>query len=167
LSAFGTETVVQFRKIEISELRPGGGFSQGSHRVRKTPSPLPPAALIAVPTADSDEKKALRELVAAKERGRDSVKTRFEAGAVPPQSLRAAEVELLEARIRLAQAEGPKEAVVSLLKELVTNLMEQRKLVQQRVENGLEVSTALTDADAKVADAQARLAKAEAPLPPK
>ena len=127
-------------------------------------APLPPAdpAGGVKPEPDSAEVQALRDLVSAKERSRDDVKIRFNEGTVPPLALTAADTELLEARIRLAEVEGMPAAVVSLLKELVTKLVEQRGFLKDLVDGGAVVPAALTDADAKVADAKARLAEAEA-----
>ena len=113
-------------------------------------------------TSDLGQVPALRELVAARQQSAATVKVQFDEGKVTAQELTAVEVEVLEARIRLAEAESSPAAVVELLKELVAKLTEQRRLVQQRVENGFEPPAALTDADAAVADAKARLAKAEA-----
>jgi hypothetical protein len=135
-AAYGN-TVLTVRKVEIKELPPAGG-------------------------AESAEVQALRDLVAARQRSLDAVKVRFEEGTVTPQAVKAAEVELLEARIRLAEAESTPSRAVELLTELVARLMEHRALVKERVDAGIEVPAALADADAKVADAQARLAKAKA-----
>jgi hypothetical protein len=110
--------------------------------------------------------QALRDLVAAKERTRDTVKLRVEAGKDSPLDLVAAEVELVEARIRLAQAEADKAGVVSLLEKLVAQRQEQRRLTQIRVEEGIDAPALLDDTDARVADAKARLEKARAEVPP-
>jgi hypothetical protein len=110
--------------------------------------------------ADAAELEALRDLVAAHQRSVDTVKERYEGGTVTPQTVMAAEVDLLEARIRLAEAQRSPDRVVELLTELVATSMERRALVQPLVEAGRELPAALSDADAKVADAKARLAKA-------
>jgi hypothetical protein len=142
LQTFGPDlAVIRFRKIEIKE--------------------LPPADAAGGVKPDSAEVRALRELVAANEQSRDDVKIRFNEGTVPPQALTAAEIDLLEARIRLAEAEGPPPAVVTLLQEMVAKLRERRAFVQQRVEAGIELPAALNPVDAQIADATARLAKAE------
>jgi hypothetical protein len=136
LQVFNPGTVVKFRTIEIKEL--------------------------AGNTLDLGQVPALRELVAARERSRDAVKVQFDEGKAAAQELTAAEAELLEARIRLAETEGSPAEVVSLLKELVAKRTEHRGLVQARVDAGIEVPAVLSPVDGQIADAKARLAKAEA-----
>src|SRR5690606_33327110 len=93
LEVAGTDTVVRFRKIEIQELPAG--------------------------RTDRAVAEPLGNLVAARERGLQTMKDRFFAGQVRPLAVVAAESELLEARIRLAESEGNPKAVVERLRELV------------------------------------------------
>jgi outer membrane protein TolC len=71
-----------------------------------------------------------------------------------------AEIDLTEARIRLAEAERNNAGVCALLEELVTQRQEQRRLTEAQVEAGIVVADVLDQADARLADAKARLAQA-------
>ena len=136
-----------------------GGFR--FHRLELTalPPPAPPAPAPAV-------LGPLRDLVAAKERARDNVKKRVEAGGDPPLVLIAAEVELIDARVRLAEATADKAGAVALLEELMTQRREEHRLIELRVKAGVAAADELNQADARLADAKARLAQARAALPP-
>jgi hypothetical protein len=138
-----------FRNIEIRGLPPA--------------PPAPPATDAPNPAAV----QPLRDLVAAKERIRNTVQTRVEAGSAARPELVAAEIDLIEARIRLAEAEGDRAAVVARLEELVTLRQEERYLTGLLVEAGREPADALNRADARLADAKARLARVrvDPPLP--
>jgi hypothetical protein len=130
-----------------------GGFDLWmSHRVRKPSSAA----------ADSAELQALRDLVDTKVRSRDAVTAQFNAGQVPHLDLIAVEVELIEARVRLAEAESSQADVVVHLQELVKLRTEGRQLVEMQVKAGIVTPLAFSAADAGLADAKARLAKAEA-----
>jgi hypothetical protein len=78
----------------------------------------PPAAAESMPAAaaDSPEVTALREFVTAKERGLEAVKAQLTKGTVTPLGVKPAEAELLEARIRLAEAQSDQVSMVALLK---------------------------------------------------
>jgi hypothetical protein len=120
------------------------------------------AASAAQPTGSDAEIQALRELVAAQVRNRDAAQASFEAGQVPRLDVVAAEIELVEARIRLSEAEsGPAGAIVQL-QELVKLRTEERQLVEMQVQAGITTPSSLSAAEARLADAKARLAKAEA-----
>jgi hypothetical protein len=127
-------TIIQFRKIEVNEIRPA----------RAADATLP----------------ALRDLVAAKERERDMVKMWFDAGRVNPLDMLAVEVELTNARLRLAEADHDTRAIVARLEELVAHRKEERRIVAVRVEVGASEPDALDRADGRLAEAQAQLAKA-------
>ena len=107
----------------------------------------------------------LRDLVTAAAKSRDLVKTRHEAGAASKLDLVAAEVTLTEARIRLAREEGDQTVVVGLHEVLVAHRQEERDLIAARVKAGVDAADELTKADARLADAKARLAKEKPPLP--
>src|SRR5262249_27353897 len=77
--------------------------------------------------------EALRDVVMAKERTRDTVKKQFAAARVSQTEVADAEIDLLEARIRLAEAERNKAGVCALLEDLVTQRQEQRRLTELRV----------------------------------
>jgi uncharacterized protein (TIGR03067 family) len=132
-------TIVQFRKIEVKELYPAG------------------IANAALP--------ALRDLVAAKERERKMVKARFDAGTVNPLDMLAVEVELTTARIRLAEAEEDRKAILAGLQELAAQRKEERRIIAVKVDVGAATPDALDQADGRLADAQARLSQARPAAP--
>ncbi|HTK77522.1 MAG TPA: family 16 glycoside hydrolase, partial [Gemmataceae bacterium] len=113
----------------------------------------------AAPVADA-ELGALRDLVAAKERERNMVKTRFDAGTVNPLDMQAAEVELTTARLRLAEAEQDRAAIVARLEELVAHRKEERRIIAVKADVGAATPDALDKADGRLAEAQAQVAKA-------
>jgi serine/threonine protein kinase len=129
--------------------------------VRKVEPKEPPAKGAPNPAAV----QALRDTVAARTRTRDDVKLRFEAGTVSKIELLVAEADLTEARIKLAQEEQKPAAVVELLDALVKYRRDERELIALRVEVGAEPADALNRADARLADAKARLARVRPPLP--
>jgi uncharacterized protein (TIGR03067 family) len=120
----------------------------------KPPAPPDPAVV-----------EPLRELVAAAGRNRDLVKARFEAGTSSRIDLLKADAELVEARIRLAEAEGNRDDVVALHEVLVAHRKDERDLIAIRVEAGADAVDALNKADARLADARVRLAKVKPPAP--
>lgn len=122
--------------------------------VAKSPTPPDPAVV-----------QALRDAVMAKERSRDAVRLLVDAGRDGKGKLIAAEVELLESRIQLAQVEGQKVAVVGFLKAFVSQRQEERALIQRRVQAGADAADVLNQADARLAEAKARLAKAKSESP--
>ena len=103
----------------------------------------------------------LRDAVAAKMRAWEKVQVRFDLGIANKIELLAAAADLTESRIKLAEAEGDAPAVVSRLEELVKQHQEARDLIAIRVEVGAERQELLDHADARLADAKARLAKAD------
>ncbi|MCI0703573.1 MAG: protein kinase [Planctomycetia bacterium] len=136
-------TTVQFRKIEIKELPPT--------TAKKEPNP---AVL-----------KPLRDAVEAKERVRDTVKTRFDVGTANKIELLAAEADLTEARIKFAEAEGDQPAGIVRLAELVKFRQEERDLIKLRVDLGKDAPVVLNQADFRLAQAKARLAKLKPSTP--
>jgi len=102
---------------------------------------------------------ALRELVAAKQRERDIVKMRFDAGRVNPLDMQSVEVELTMARLRLAEAERDQTAIVARLEDLVVQRTEERRIIAVRVEVGAAEADAVDRADGRLAEARAQLAK--------
>ena len=101
----------------------------------------------------------LRDAVAAKDRALGYVKKRFEAGVASKLDVLVAEAEWTEARIKLAEAEGDKSAVIERLEELVKQRSEERELVAFRVELGADRQELLDHADARLAEAKARLVR--------
>jgi hypothetical protein len=121
-----------------------------------------PAAAQPVPAAI----QALRDLVAAKERSLTSAQSLFNAAEVTRLQVLGAEVELVEARLRLAEAEQQQPAMIEFLKNLVARRQEARWLTEETVKAGGVPQDELNQADARLADAQARLAKVEIQAPP-
>jgi formylglycine-generating enzyme required for sulfatase activity/serine/threonine protein kinase len=158
LQVFSDDTEVRFRKVEVKQLPP-------SIEGAKSPEARPVDAAPAGAAANSPEVAALRELVAAQVRNRDAAQASFEAGQVPRLDVVAAEVELSEAHIRLAEAEGTPAGAIAHLQELVKLRTEERKLVEMQVKAGISTPSALSAAEARLADAKARLAKAAAAIP--
>ncbi|MBP3959613.1 SUMF1/EgtB/PvdO family nonheme iron enzyme [Gemmata sp. G18] len=103
----------------------------------------------------------LRDAVAAKGRALEYVKKRFGGGLASKLDVLVAEAEWTEARIKLAEAEGDKPAVIERLEELVKQRSEERELVALRVEVGVDRQELLDHADARLAEAKARLVRAK------
>ncbi len=111
--------------------------------------------------ADPAAVPALRDLVAAKGRALDMVRIRFEAGHANALDKALAEIELIEARVRLAEAEDDRAAVVSLLQDLVARREDERRFIAAVVEVGRAPPDDLDRADARLAEAKARLARVQ------
>jgi hypothetical protein len=141
--------------LNLADLHLEDGLPQANAGAR-----LPPS------TAESAEVKALREAIAAKEKNLQVVQAQFGEGRVPPLIIKTAQAEVIEAHIRLAEAECDRAAVVTRLRELVANIKEEQELVQKRIDAGVDAITAASAVAARLAEAQARLAKAEAASPP-
>jgi hypothetical protein len=82
----------------------------------------------------------------------------------------AAEIGLLEAKVRLAEAQRDPAAVLALLRELLARQLEERRLVGLIVTAGRATPAELDQVDARLAEVRARLARARsespaAPLP--
>ena len=84
--------------------------------------------------------KPLREFVAAQQKNRDQVKIREKEGMANQMQLVFAEVEFLEARIRLAQAERNQSQVIALLESLVTQRLEEKRITSVKIEVGTFLS---------------------------
>jgi serine/threonine protein kinase len=105
----------------------------------------------------------LKDAVVARTRTRDDARLRLEEGKASKLDLLAAEVDLTEARIKLAEYEAKPTTVVALLETLVELRQEERTLIALRVEVGFDRPDALNQADARLADAKARLARVRPP----
>jgi hypothetical protein len=103
----------------------------------------------------------LRDLVAAKDRFLTVTIERVKAGKASQMDQVLAEIDLTEARVRLAGAEGGDAAVVTLLQDLVTQREEERRLTAIMVEAGVAPPDDLHSADGRLADAKARLGQAK------
>ncbi|HKB06326.1 MAG TPA: TolC family protein, partial [Gemmataceae bacterium] len=157
---------------------PGEGLSglsaivtveRGRHTsVRPVVGPAPPPT---EPPSSSPEVprtaavQALRDAVAAKERSTDVAKARYEAGAASLLELTVAQIELIEARVQLAEAERDTATIRARLQELVTLRQTDRDLMEQLVQAGRSATNVLSEADARLAAARARLAQTGPVLP--
>jgi hypothetical protein len=112
--------------------------------------------------ADPAVVQILRDLVAAKQATRDRAAAGFAAATVSRMDVLEAEIDLTEARIRVAEAEHDKTGTCARLEELVTQRQEERRLTEIHVEAGHAAPDVLNQADARLADARARLAQARA-----
>jgi serine/threonine protein kinase/formylglycine-generating enzyme required for sulfatase activity len=110
--------------------------------------------------------QALKDVVAARTRTRDTVKLRLDAGNATKIELLYAEADLIEALIKLAEEERRPAVVVKMLDALVQLRKEERDLIALRVEASADARAVLDAADARLADAKARLAKVKPPAPP-
>jgi outer membrane protein TolC len=107
----------------------------------------------------------LREAVAARTRSRDVAKQRFDAGVINELELLKAQVELVEARIKLSEAAGDDEALAVELEQLVAQRQKERDLTAERVKVGINTEDSLSQADARLAEAKARLGKVKPAVP--
>jgi hypothetical protein len=155
---FSGPTVVQFQWAPEFEVARGGRVT-----VRAVLRDEPVGDLKPKPTAplpDPTLVQALRDLVAAKQGARDMAMIRAEAGQFSRMEVVDAEIDLTEARIRLAEAEGNKGGVRALLEELVTLRQEKRRLTAAMLEAGRILPDVLNEVDARLTEARARLAQA-------
>jgi hypothetical protein len=148
---FSGPTVVQFKRAPELEVARGARVT-----VRAVLRDVPAAALPGPPAV-----QALRNLVVAKEGARDTTRARLAAGASPRMEVVEAEIDLTEARIRLAEAEGNQARVRAHLEELVTQRQEQRRLTELTVQAGAILADVLKEVDARLTEAKARLAQAQ------
>jgi Tol biopolymer transport system component len=132
-----------------------GSASSTSTAAEPNPKSVPDPAVI----------QALRDLVAAKERSLKTAQGRFDSKVGTRLEVLAAEIDHLEARIRLAEAERQNAAVLALLKDLVAERQEVRRLLAQMVKKGVATPDELNHADARLAEASARLAQANSNHP--
>jgi serine/threonine protein kinase len=117
--------------------------------------PLPPRQTSAV--AD-----ALREKVAAQVKLLDVAKARHQTGTTPRWEVIAAEVDVVEAKLAVAEAESNHKERIRLFEELLKLREEEKRLTEQLVMAKVVVPTAAVEAEGKIADVKARLAKAKA-----
>jgi hypothetical protein len=152
---FSDQTLVQFERAPELEVARGERVT-----VRSVMRDAPVGERKPEPAAFPDPAvvQALRDLVVAKEGARDKAVARFAAAS--RMEVLGTEIDLTEARIRLAEAERNKDGVCTLLEELVTQRQEAQRLTKAQVEAGYVAPSVLKDVYARVADARARLAQA-------
>ena len=139
LQVAGRQSVVEFKAIEVKVLSPSS----------------PDAAVV----------KALRDLVAAKERQLEVVKADVAAGKVRNVAATIAEIDVLEARIRLAEGERQTATVIALLEQLLAKREEEKTQTAALVTAGHEDPEALAKVTVHITIVNARLAKARSPGP--
>jgi hypothetical protein len=151
---FSGPTLVQFNRAPEFEVARGERVTVRAVLRDAPADDRKPKAAAALP--DPAVVKALRDLVAAKEGTRDTAKVREAAGQFSRGDVVEAEIDLTEARIRLAEAEGNQARVRALLEELVAQRQEQRQLTAVKVEVGFILDDVLKEVDARLAEAKAR-----------
>jgi formylglycine-generating enzyme required for sulfatase activity/serine/threonine protein kinase/Tol biopolymer transport system component len=102
-----------------------------------------------------------RKEVAERIRILDTARLQFDVGRTSKLPVLAAEAELTEAWITLANEERNPDAAAELLGELVAQWQEANKVTAELVKAGLEPPGALNAANSRLADAKDRLAKAK------
>ena len=103
----------------------------------------------------------LRDKVAALQNTRDIVKQRHDAGVANAGELARAEVDVADARVALAEADGDSTAARTHLEELVKHRRADRDFVAARVNEGVQKPEDRNAAEVRLADARARLVKAQ------
>jgi hypothetical protein len=137
------------------------GWLARSHESHsQQPGPSAPAEKQPVAEAVLDE---LRRVVTAQQENLHNVRLNFAAGRFTRLQLCAAEAHLIEARIKLAEAE--RKSVVALLEDLVRVREEELSQVEARIDAGALVEADGLSAKARLSDARARLATARAESP--
>jgi uncharacterized protein (TIGR03067 family) len=107
----------------------------------------------------------LRRVVVVSEGLLRQTRERYAAGAIPVSDVTAAEIDLLEARIPLAEAEQKPGDVWHLLRELVVKREAELEFARKLVEAGRMPTSTVNVADKRVALARARVAQFETKLP--
>jgi hypothetical protein len=151
---FSGPTLMQFNRAPEFEVARGERVTVRAVLRDAPAGDVKPKAAAALP--DPAVVQALRDLVAAKEGTRDTAKAREAAGQFSRGDVVEAEIDLTEARIRLAEAEGNPARVRALLEELVAQRQEQRQLTAVKVEVGFILDDVLKEVDARLAEAKAR-----------
>jgi serine/threonine protein kinase len=105
----------------------------------------------------------LRRLVAVQQEHLQKVQVSFVAERIGRLELCAAEVLLIEARLKLATAE--QKPVIALLEDLVRNREEELSVIETRFEAGAVGEAEVLSARARLSEARARLATARAGSP--
>ena len=138
-----------------------GWLARSPESRSQQPGPSAPAEKQPVAEAVLDE---LRRVVTAQQENLDRIRRNYAAERVTGLEVCAAEVPLIEARIKLAEAE--RKPVMALLEDLVRVREEELSQIEARIEAGrLEEADGLP-AKARLSEARARLAAARAESPP-
>ncbi len=103
---------------------------------------------------------ALAAKLDAKQKSLDTAKARYKAGTESHLEVTIAELEVIEAKIQLAEAEGNSGNVAKLADEAVTKFQAKRDFVAAQVADGRVPADSVNAIDAEIADAKVRQAKA-------
>src|SRR5262249_40648688 len=144
---FAGPTVMQFQRAPEFEVARGERvIVRAVLRDAPIGDVVPKAAAV---LADPSVVQALRDLAAAKEGIRDKARIRLAEGMYSRVEVVDAEIDLTEARIRLAEVEANKAAVCALLEELVKERQEQRQLTEAKLKAGRIEAEVLNEVDAR------------------
>jgi hypothetical protein len=121
-----------------------------------------PAAAEKKPVAEAVQDE-LRRLVTAQRENLQKVRLNFEAERITRLEVCAAEVHLIEARLKLAEAEQT--SVLALLEDLVRVREEELSQIETRIDAGTLAEVDGLSAKARLSEARARLAAARAESP--
>ena len=109
----------------------------------------------------------LRRLVTLQEQITDRARQRYKAGQAPVGEVAAAEIDLLEAKIRLATAENKQPSVIALLKELRGHHEQVVEITKKQAAAGTVTADEVSRAEKNLAEVGIRLRIAEAKTSPK
>ena len=109
---------------------------------------------------------ALRALAVAKERQFEAVKADVAAGKVRSVDATRAEIEVIEARIRVAEEEHVSATIIALLEQLLAKREEEKTQIEPLVTSGVEDPEALARVTVQITIARVRLNKAKSLSPP-
>ncbi len=115
------------------------------------------------PVKDEDVDELLA-LVGLQERALERVQAAYEAGRVTILELLAAQVDVIEAQVRLARTQKKPAELAARLRELVAKREEQLKYVNQVFEAGRVTQAAVDDAQKNLLEARIRLAQTDGKL---
>ena len=108
---------------------------------------------------------ALEGLVTTANKNRQRAREQFEAGIINKGKVVAAEIDLIDAQVRLAEAKRDRAEVVKLLEGLVTQRTAERDFTATRHDAGQVSAEELNGAETRLAEAKVRLAEAKAAGP--
>jgi hypothetical protein len=137
-----------------------GWLARSPESHSQQPGPSVPAEKQPVDETVLDE---LRRVVTARQENLDKVRLNFAAERITLLEVCAAEVPLIEARIKLAEAE--RKPVVALLEDLVRVREEELSQIEARIDAGNLAEGDGLSAKAHLSEARARLATARAESP--
>jgi hypothetical protein len=138
----------------------GGWLARSPESHSRQPGPSVSAEKAPVAEAVLDE---LRRLVTTQQENLHKVRLNFEAERITRLELCAAEVPLIEARIKLAEAE--RQSVIALFEDLVRVREEELSYIEARIDAGALAEADGLSAQVRLSEARVRLATARAKSP--